>query len=205
MDFAYKWVKKQRANYAIAKRNTGNKQAGKEIERKDRQTPQAHFFLLIDKDKYLLEIAKTNNILQTITYEYQYKGTGEKAIRQYLTKEDIDKVLRNIDKMKGKKITIEITPPAKKRKYRSVKTEKAARKELIKRYGKEEYKKIIGLCNEIEEERKAIKKLNMEIEKIEKEIRDRNEKILEKKKEIEDKIIKTENLQNLKKRIKGWY
>jgi septal ring factor EnvC (AmiA/AmiB activator) len=161
--------------------------------------------MFIDKEKYSLEVAKTNNILKTITYEYKYKGTCENAIRQYVTKKDIDKVLKDIEKMKDKKITIEISPPEKKREYRSVKIEKAVNKELVRKYGKEEYEKIIALCNEMEKERREIQELEIEKQKTKNEIKKKIQKIFETKKEIEDKIIKAEKLHTFKNRIVGYW
>jgi hypothetical protein len=50
MDFAFHWTNQKDGNYAIQKRDIGKQgtndfiEAGKEIERKDKQTSKTHFF-----------------------------------------------------------------------------------------------------------------------------------------------------------------
>jgi hypothetical protein len=109
MTFNYKWSIKEEGNYAIRKREAKGKEAGKEIEPKNRQTSDTHFFILGDKKDVdtMYNLYKINNILKTITYEYVYRGTDKKSTTKYLTKKDIEDVIKNIETYKGKTIKIE--------------------------------------------------------------------------------------------------
>jgi hypothetical protein len=122
MTFDFVWTIKNRGKYAI--RKTGV-QAGKEIERKDKQSSSTHYFLNV-KNEDLWKVNSINNKLKTITFNFVYEGTKEKSIRQYLSKKDIENIIQNIDTLKGQTITIELEPPKEARDY------KQANKRIIK-------------------------------------------------------------------------
>jgi hypothetical protein len=104
MKFDYEITGSETGNYVIRKK--GN-EAGKKIERKGKETTDTHFFLNIpDNTDNLWNLKKVNDILQTITYEYVYEGTTEKASRKDLTKKDIENILNDIENYKGKTIII---------------------------------------------------------------------------------------------------
>ena len=185
MTFNYKWTTKANANYAI--RRKGNK-AGKEIEAKNaKQTADAYFFLFVDKN----DTESTDNfyrkikpILNTITYEYVYRGTDKKSLSKYLTKKDIEKVLNNIEEYKNKTIRIETSFS------KEIEKEKnKLRKPIYKKYENflttiygegiyeniiKQLKKNIEKDNELKEKQREaetrIKEINREILKIKNEM-----------------------------------
>jgi hypothetical protein len=109
MVFNYEWSDSKNGNFAIRKRSTRGIEAGKEIEIKKNQTSTTHFFILVDKDSIISmsNLYRINQILKTIEYDYRQKGTDKKSGTKYLTKEDIEDVLNNIDQYKNKTIKIE--------------------------------------------------------------------------------------------------
>ena len=98
MVFNYKWSDSKQGNYAIRRKDTKDRPAGKEIEPKHRQTSDTHFFIWVDKNdvESMYSLYKINPILKTITYDYISRGTDKKSLTRYLTKNDIDKVLEKI-------------------------------------------------------------------------------------------------------------
>jgi hypothetical protein len=196
MDFAFHWTNQKDGKYAIQKRDTGKrgekdfKEAGKEIERKEKQTSKTHFFLTIDDG--LWDLAKINRILKTITYNYVYKGTNRKAIRQYLKKSDMEKVLNNITDYENKTIDIQITLPI------AEQTEgyKEKQNKIKSNTGK-----IIEICKTIYGETKAEKLFELVIQR-----GDKNKELKKRKKEASAEIKKmteriTENMKHFEKMI----
>jgi nitrogen regulatory protein PII-like uncharacterized protein len=112
MVFKYKWCDQKSGNYAIRRKDTKSKPAGQEIELKSRQTSDTHFFIFINEkdDDSMFNRLKINGILKTITYEYIYRGTDKKSLTRYLTKKDIENVIKNIEANKNKTIRIETSP-----------------------------------------------------------------------------------------------
>jgi nitrogen regulatory protein PII-like uncharacterized protein len=205
MIFRFQWSDSKSGNFAIRRKDTIEKKAGQEIERKNRQTTKTHFFLLIDeKDKDNLYLFyRANATLKTITYEYVYKGTNRKALNRYLTKDDIENVLQNIEKYKDKTITIQITPPKEERsEKRETKkdTYKRINNSLKKKFDKTKLEKAKKLTTERNTKIKTVKKLKQEIAKTEKGILETEREIFltlfgEK---LSDKIRKLENNDALK-------
>jgi vacuolar-type H+-ATPase subunit I/STV1 len=226
MSFNYKWTTKEEGNYAIRKREARGREAGKEIEPKGRQTSETHFFIWADRNDYdtMRNIQKINEILKTITYEYVYKGTKNKSSTKYLTKTDIDDVIKNIEEYKGTTIPIEKTKPKKDRNEES-KTHRRRLKE-VKDYldntgGERNRIRLFELVakrkekeGELKEKIKQLKKellqtekdITKEIETIDKEIYKRSVGLLNKK-PIPDKLIeimiKAEGYKNLINRLYG--
>jgi hypothetical protein len=212
--FNYQWTAKENANYAIQKRDMKNKKAGQEIEAKSKQTSKTHYFLFIDKNDVdsMYNRIKINSILKTISYEYVYKDTNEKALSHYLTKADIEKILGNIEKYKDKKITIETTPPKQTQGEKS-RAERMYIKKVIDffdvKYGETKRERLFNLVIERKEKenqlikkqkeaRAEIKKINDNIKQYEKttaaEIERLNESIFDiiqsdKKKQVSSKGI----------------
>jgi hypothetical protein len=189
MDFRFHWTTQNEGTYAIRKRDAGKrgekdfKEAGKEIERKERnQTSKTHFFLNIDNG--LWEVAKINRILKTITYNYVYKGTDRKALRRYLTKSDIETILNNITDYENKTIGIEITPPKKERKEKREEKKKMLESLMkhYKEYGVIRTEKIFDLVIQRNNKSKELKERKKEADA---EIKELTEKIKEITKNIE--------------------
>jgi hypothetical protein len=196
MDFKFHWTNQKEGKYAIQKRDTGKrgekdfKEAGKEIERKDKQTSKTHFFLTIDDG--LWDVAKINRILKTITYNYVYKGTGKKALRRYLTKSDIETILNNITDYENKTIDIKITLPI----AEQIEGYKEKQNEI-----KSKAEKIIEVCKIIYGEAKVEKLFELVIQR-----GDKNKELKKRKKEanaeIKETIEKiTENMKRFEKMI----
>jgi hypothetical protein len=172
MNFEYQWTDKGKGNYAIRKIGSKTKkQAGKEIERLDKQTASTHHILRIEP-KYAYEVIKINKILQTITFIYVESGTKQRSIRQYLSKTDLDGILQNIEGYKNKEIIIELSAPKMPRNEATrIKKEGNVklRNRMIKMFGKEKCDKIITLAIERNEKETAlneiIKKEKNEIKK----------------------------------------
>lgn len=184
MDFVFHWTNQSEGKYAIQKRDIGKKEtssfieAGKEIERKENQTSKTHYFIIIDNG--LWEVAKINRILKTITYNYIYKGTNRKAIRQYLKKKDIEKVLNNIAEYENKTIRINITPPTKERKEKDRENKTYLKKVMEyykKEYGSESRNKLLGLIIQRENKTNELKKQQREMKAEIKKINDRLNRI----------------------------
>jgi hypothetical protein len=196
MDFSFHWTNQKDGNYAIQKRDIGKRgennfiEAGKAIERKEKQTSKTHYFLTIDNG--LWEMSKINRILKTITYNYVYKGTNRKAIRQYLKKTDIEKVLNNITEYENKTIKINITPPI----AEQIDGYKERQNKI-----KSNTEKIIEICKKIYGETKAEKLFGLVIQR-----GDKNKELKKRKKEASAEIKKTieritENMKRFEKMI----
>jgi hypothetical protein len=226
MIFNYKWTTKEEGNYAIRKRETKEREAGKEIEPKNKQTSDTHFFIWVDKTDFdtIRNMRKINDILKTITYEYVYRGTDKKSITKYLTKKDIENVIENIEAYKEQTITIEKTPPKKDR-NEELKTHRRRLKE-VKDYldttgGERNRKRLFELVarrkekeRELKERIKQLKKellqtekdISKEIETIDKEIYKRTIGLLNKKPIPDETIgirIKSAGYKNLLNKLYG--
>jgi hypothetical protein len=202
MLFNYKWTTKEEGNYAIRKREAKGREAGKEIEPKNRQASDTHFFIWVDKNDTdtMYNLYKINTILKTITYEYVYRGIGKKSTTKYLTKKDIENVIENIEAYKGKTIRIEtafskVIQQKKekllnamikkiKEKYENQKIDETKKDTKEKKYGFQNIEKVFKLLqvniekeNELKKETKEagiqIKKLNKEIQKIKTDLAER--------------------------------
>ena len=176
MSFKYKWSDREKGNYAIRRKDTNTKPAGKEIEPKQKQTSETHFFLFIDtndENNMYDFYANINPILKTIKYEYVYKETGNNALTRYLTKEDIDDVLQNIQEYRNKTITIKIPIPfSKYDKAQKQKKEhnKKYKKLLTDSIGYQNYEKILNLLNISISKQEEVKKKQREIKKLKKDL-----------------------------------
>jgi len=109
MVFNFQWSDSKKGNYAIRRKHTNSKPAGKEIEPKNKtQTSATHLFILVDKNDTdsMVNLYRINQILKTITYDFRITGTDKKLKTPYLTKEDIEKVLSNIEQYKNETIII---------------------------------------------------------------------------------------------------
>jgi len=181
MDFKYRWTNRKRGGYAIRKTDAGKRgtkdfrEAGKAIEKTEAgHTSKTHFFLDLDDGTRFIELPKINNILKTVTYNYVWEGTGEKAARQYLTKGDFDKVFGDPKAYENGTLDVGIAPPRTGRLERE--RAKAATLKLFREYldiemGKSGAEKLFALIDgkeakgrEHSKRRKAIKAKILELQ-----------------------------------------
>ena len=94
-----------------------------------------------------------------------YKGTGEKAARRYIGRQEFEKIIDNPKSYEDKTITIEITPPKTERRTKG--REKADALELITEYlrrklGESKRETLFNLIAEREVQRKGLAKRQRE-------------------------------------------
>jgi hypothetical protein len=165
--FKYEWSDRENGNYAIRRKDTKSKPAGKEIELKNKQTSDTHLFISINENDTdtMYNRIKINKILETVNFEYVYTGSNKKPLSKYLTKKDIDKLFTNIEGYKNKTVRIEI--PFSKEKGALKKKFEINIKNVSVIYEKlyeGRYYDIIGMLKESVSKEQLLKKKQMEAE-----------------------------------------